>query len=569
MRVKTTLRWFGKIALIFAWLSLSVAPLQVSVEAMASAGASVPTPGAEAPVPAPALPIESPWSSVTPQTGLASQQTSSSAVIVDNSSPGFRVETGEWGTCFDGDCSGTCYGDDFRYADPECTSCRARFDLTVSQDGDYDVWAWWPWGEDRSIDTPFMLTSSQGDITVNVDQRNSGDGWFWLISLPLRANEPVSIAVQGTATGYANADAVALTPLGAGPPSTVTTDVASPEVDQSEGETSETGLPVIQYFYSEAVPERPVCYYLHWEVTNATTIYLNDLPLDPSGSAETCPEVTGQYTLHAENATGEVEQVLALAGPGQDTSITAPLSPETSPATPQPIPETSGSVSIIFLHHSCGANLIAQGSVREQLTALGYSFYDHGYNGDGLVLADGTWTGRHFDVPDDNTNPDGFAAIFAQPLHDPPDNTFSHLMQYDVIVFKSCFPVSLIDSDEQLAEYKAHYTSIRNRMDQHPDKLFIIVTQPPEIPNDTNPEAAARARAFTNWLAAPEFLAGHPNVVTFNFFDLLADPATNMLRTEYLTDDYDAHPNELANRTIGPIFSQFVDSTIRDHQLMR
>ena len=45
---------------------------------------------------------------------------------------------------------------------------------------------------------------------------------------------------------------------------------------------------------------------------------------------------------------------------------------------------------IIFLHHSCGANLIAQGGVREGFTARGYEFYDHGYNEEGLVLADGT-----------------------------------------------------------------------------------------------------------------------------------------------------------------------------------
>jgi hypothetical protein len=121
--------------------------------------------------------------------------------------------------------------------------------------------------------------------------------------------------------------------------------------------------------------------------------------------------------------------------------------------------------------------------VREAFTALGadtghpYEFYDHGYNGDGLRLADGSHTGTNFDVPGDNTDPDGFAEIFAQPLHDPPDNTFSHLMQYDVIAFKSCFPTSNIADDYQLDEYKSYYLAIRDRMDQYPDKIFVIVTQ--------------------------------------------------------------------------------------------
>jgi hypothetical protein len=220
---------------------------------------------------------------------------------------------------------------------------------------------------------------------------------------------------------------------------------------------------------------------------------------------------------------------------------------------------------IIFLHHSTGASLIEQGGVRQRLSGLGYEFYDHGYNDDGLVLADGTWTGRDFDVPDDNTDPDGLADIFAQPLHDPPDNTFSHLMQYDVIAFKSCFPVSDIQSDDQLAEYKSYYLSIRDRMDQYPDKIFVVLSPPPQVAAYTETEAAARARAFADWLASDEYLNGHPNVFTFDFFDLLADPSTNTLRADYQTDENDAHPNELANRTVGPLFADFIDQAVRTY----
>ncbi|MDP2949880.1 MAG: hypothetical protein Q8P22_10130 [Chloroflexota bacterium] len=253
--------------------------------------------------------------------------------------------------------------------------------------------------------------------------------------------------------------------------------------------------------------------------------------------------------------------------PATPAQTEGPL-PSPTPVSPSPMATpTPGAdfTRIIFLHHSTGANLIEQGDVRQRLTDLGYEFYDHGYNDDGLVLADGTPAGRDFDVPDDNTDPDGLADIFAQPLRDPPDNTFSHLMQYDVIAFKSCYPVSNIESDDQLAEYESYYLSIRDRMDQYPNQIFIVVTPPPEIPADTNPQAAARARAFSNWLASDEHLGGHPNVSTFNLFDLLADPSTNMLRADYQADEYDAHPNELANRTIGPLFADFIDQSARTY----
>jgi hypothetical protein len=260
--------------------------------------------------------------------------------------------------------------------------------------------------------------------------------------------------------------------------------------------------------------------------------------------------------------------VLAACGDGEEEEAQGSSPAPTAAAAPSvaAMPELAAEFGrVIFLHHSVGADLIEQGGVRQRLGALGYEFYDHGYNDDGLVLADGTWTGLNFDVPDDNTDPDGFANIFAQPLHDPPDNTFSHLMQYDVIAFKSCFPVSDIQSDDQLTEYKSYYLSIRDRMDQYPDKIFIVLTPPPQVAAYTETEAAARARAFANWLASDEYLGGHPNVFTFDLFDLLADPSINVLRADYQADKYDAHPNELANQTIGPLFADFIDQAARSY----
>jgi hypothetical protein len=223
-------------------------------------------------------------------------------------------------------------------------------------------------------------------------------------------------------------------------------------------------------------------------------------------------------------------------------------------------------VRIIWLHHSCGQNLIDQGAVREGLTSLGYEFYDHGYNDEGLRLADGSYAGLNYDVPGDNTDPDGLATIFGQPLKSPADNTFSHLMEYDVIAFKSCFPVSNIGSDEQLAEYQSYYRLVRDRIAQHPDKLFITVTQPPQVPGASEAGEAARARALADWLGSDDYLADNANLVTFDFFDYLAGE-DNLLRPEYRMDDYDAHPNERANREIGPLFVGFVDQAIRGYDV--
>ncbi|MFZ5917168.1 MAG: hypothetical protein ACOYZ7_09565 [Chloroflexota bacterium] len=229
--------------------------------------------------------------------------------------------------------------------------------------------------------------------------------------------------------------------------------------------------------------------------------------------------------------------------------------------------------NVIFLHHSTGRYLIRQGGVREQLAAAGLEFWDHDYNFEGLIRPDGARTGYSYGIPDDNTDPDGLARLFDQHVYGLPLNALSGLMQHEVIAFKSCFPASNITSQAQLEQYQTWYLGMRDVMDQHPEKVFIALTPPPLNPAATNAETAARARAFADWLTSGEFLAGHPNVFTFDFFDLLAErdpsaPDLNMLRAAY-RDGEDSHPNERANQTVGPLFADFIFETVAAYRASR
>lgn len=73
--------------------------------------------------------------------------------------------------------------------------------------------------------------------------------------------------------------------------------------------------------------------------------------------------------------------------------------------------------NVIFLHHSTGRNLIEQGGVRETFEAAGYDFWDHDYNDQGLTRLDGVPLGYSYNIPNDNTDPDGLARVFSQRLH--------------------------------------------------------------------------------------------------------------------------------------------------------
>ena len=226
--------------------------------------------------------------------------------------------------------------------------------------------------------------------------------------------------------------------------------------------------------------------------------------------------------------------------------------------------------NIIFLHQSTGRNLLEQGNVRERFQQAGYSFWDHDYNWIGLTDPEGNPKDYSYNVPDDDTYPVGLAKIFDQRVYQSPRNVLSGLLQHEVIAFKSCFPASDINTDEKLEQYKAQYLGIRDVMDQHPDRIFIVMSQPPLNPASTSPEIATRARSFANWLKSNEYQGGHPNVFVFDFFNYLTEddptsPDANMLRQEY-QQGTDSHPNQMANETIGPLFVDFIIDSIQTYR---
>lgn len=254
----------------------------------------------------------------------------SGVVIVDNDDPGFSILAGDWGTCADGDCGGICYAADFHFAEPGCRDCRARFALPVPAAGEYEVWAWWPCGEDRATDTPYTIEYGDGPDELTVDQRSGGDDWVWLAQVHLEAGESAYVLVGGSDSGYANADAVALTPAGSGPPT---------------GPSS--AVPSIQYFSAEESGTAG-CFYLHWDVGAATAVYLSGEAVDNPASIEVCPQETTDYVLWAENAAGRVEQLLTLS-PGHAGAATAIPTALAGPA----IPPLSPAAGTIVVDHTC------------------------------------------------------------------------------------------------------------------------------------------------------------------------------------------------------------------------
>lgn len=239
--------------------------------------------------------------------------------------------------------------------------------------------------------------------------------------------------------------------------------------------------------------------------------------------------------------------------------------------------------NMMFLHHSTGRYILRDAGVRSivesEIGAKNGSvrFWDHDYHSGniftGIIDPDSTvhktwsygWQANYI-------TPAGYQTIFCTDVAFR-DSLFS---RHDVIAFKNDHSTGDIATDAQLAEYKQLALEIRDVFDAHPEKLFIYLSGPPRRPEDSRgPGQADRAREFYRWLGSPEYVNGHPNLVFFDLFDLLAsaddpaDPERNMLRPEYRVGSdgsTDSHPNTLANVTIGPILADFFSRMITPQQ---
>lgn len=232
---------------------------------------------------------------------------------------------------------------------------------------------------------------------------------------------------------------------------------------------------------------------------------------------------------------------------------------------------THGLTKLFFLHHSTGEGLVMEGGMRAAIKAYNsqhgttFELWDHEYNSQGLRDAAGQLTGSGYEIPNDNTDPDGLHYLWTSQDSDCRTCRDKILQNHEVIAFKSCFPASSIADASELAQRKTWYEAMRKVFDGRKDRLFVVISTPPLHRLDTDATAAKNARLFASWLCSPAYLSGHDNVRCFDLFDALAQPddgsaAANMLRYAYEEDHTgsDSHPNEAANKAVGPLLARFL-----------
>ena len=210
-------------------------------------------------------------------------------------------------------------------------------------------------------------------------------------------------------------------------------------------------------------------------------------------------------------------------------------------------------VKLIFIHHSTGGNWLASPNTEQPYGGLGSALMTNNYFVSATNYGWGPYSiGDATDIPN---WPDWFtgadsatilAALYAENDQNVGDfGSWPRLTtdpggENKIVMFKSCYPssdlfgnpgdppASEVSDQYTVSNAKAVYNNLLTYFQTRQDKLFIVITAPPQNKNDyasdyqTPDERAANARAFNNWLLN-DWLKGYPynNVAVFDYYNVL------------------------------------------------
>ncbi len=140
--------------------------------------------------------------------------------------------------------------------------------------------------------------------------------------------------------------------------------------------------------------------------------------------------------------------------------------------------------------------------------------------------------------------------------------------EYDVIIFKHCFPVSNIQSDigspdidsdkKTLGNYKLQYLALRDKLYGFSNTKFILFTGAMQARGDVSEEEAIRTREFFEWVIE-EWDQPDDNIYLWDLYQLQTEGGL-YFKDEYAVSINDSHPNkEFAGRVANLLFERIID----------
>jgi len=142
--------------------------------------------------------------------------------------------------------------------------------------------------------------------------------------------------------------------------------------------------------------------------------------------------------------------------------------------------------------------------------------------------------------------------------------------QYDVIIFKHCFPVSRIVADttapdinsdvKSIENYKLQYDALKKKMHEFPENKFIVWSPAANTKMKSREEEALRTREFYNWMVN-EWDEKGDNIFIWDFYNYETEGGLYLTDSNAHSPD-NSHPGIEFSARIAPLFGQFIVDAI-------
>lgn len=142
--------------------------------------------------------------------------------------------------------------------------------------------------------------------------------------------------------------------------------------------------------------------------------------------------------------------------------------------------------------------------------------------------------------------------------------------EYDVIIFKHCFPVSRIHPDtgspdidseiKTIENYKLHYEALKEKLLRFPDNKFIVWTPAVNTQNLMTEEEAIRTREFRDWVIDKWDVKGD-NIFIWDFYSYETEGGLYLAEKNAVSPG-NSHPNVEFAARMAPLFGQFIIDVI-------
>jgi hypothetical protein len=265
-------------------------------------------------------------------------------------------------------------------------------------------------------------------------------------------------------------------------------------------------------------------------------------------------------------AVGISQEAAAGTSAGISTAIAGGVAAEQAYTS-----DPASTVKMVFVHHSCGGALIADGNggLAYALDQRGYYFRDVSYDADNntfdppenATIADYTDIGHWWlwfadttvqgngqprrdnilgELYDTDNKTDAFGA-YTTTLSDPGGPN-------KIVMIKSCYPNAEVQDDNStdpedlygqaynyapggvpahtLSNCKAVYERLYEYMALHPEHLFVVMVNPPRLESESDSTEGANMRALSLWMVR-EWLQNHSakdqNIYVYDYYNVLTD----------------------------------------------